>query len=124
MRHVTSEVKIFNFVNLQPVASHRSSPERYSPFSKQHGYGLHYITLHPVTAGYKTYNAIHKALIYTVILRTYFLVSIPVHFGSLKVVILFCYYFFIITATVFPSVVRQMPGYTSQRRGTVRTLPN
>ena len=24
----------------------------------------------------------------------------------------------------FPSVVRQMPGYTSQRRGTVRTLPN
>jgi len=24
----------------------------------------------------------------------------------------------------FSSVVRQMPGYTSQRRGTVRTLPN
>jgi hypothetical protein len=24
----------------------------------------------------------------------------------------------------FPSVVRQMPGYTSQRRGTARTLPN
>jgi len=24
----------------------------------------------------------------------------------------------------FPSVVRQMPGYTSQRRGTVRTLLN
>ena len=23
----------------------------------------------------------------------------------------------------FPSVVRQMPGYTSQRRGTVRTVP-
>ena len=25
---------------------------------------------------------------------------------------------------VFPSVVRQMPGYTSKRRGTVRSLPN
>ena len=25
---------------------------------------------------------------------------------------------------IFSSVVRQMPGYTSQRRGTVRTLPN
>jgi hypothetical protein len=24
----------------------------------------------------------------------------------------------------FSSVVKQMPGYTSQRRGTVRTLPN
>jgi hypothetical protein len=24
----------------------------------------------------------------------------------------------------FSSVVRQMPGYTSKRRGTVRTLPN
>jgi len=24
----------------------------------------------------------------------------------------------------FPSAVWQMPGYTSQRRGTVRTLPN
>jgi len=24
----------------------------------------------------------------------------------------------------FPSVVRHMPGYTSQRRGTVRALPN
>jgi len=24
----------------------------------------------------------------------------------------------------FYSVVRQMPGYTSQRQGTVRTLPN
>ena len=27
-------------------------------------------------------------------------------------------------SVLFSSVVRQMPGYGSQRRGTVRTLPN
>jgi len=29
-----------------------------------------------------------------------------------------------ITFITFPSVVRQMPGLNSQRRGTARTLPN
>jgi hypothetical protein len=61
---------------------------------------LHCITSHTVTVGYKTHSAIHIVPTYTFILRTYFLVSILVYLGNLKVAILFRFYFRLITADV------------------------
>jgi hypothetical protein len=50
------------------------------------------------------------------------------------IVLLLCLCILIVMRVLFPtltevfpcfsSVVRQMPGYTTQRRGTARTLPN